>query len=461
MTSAMTSILSSAYQLESGPIVVRIQGEESHDADRAPVHFLVVLDTSGSMENDGKLDSVVRSLHFMLDIMNPTDELSLLTFSNETRIHFKQTPLTAENKTAIRFRLQNLRARGGTNLSSGLLTTRECLYTSTSMKQGILLLTDGHANIGVTSVSTLNSQASALLEDFHGLTVSSVGYGTDHNAGLLTSMAANGGGSYNVVTNLEDVATVFGDVLGGLQATIAQELKLYVPPTLAQLTPFPGHPALFLGDLQAGGEHVVLLQPVAAVAAAAEPLTFTLHAYETATGRPVTHTLSIDTTPSDADTLFGKIAVLRIQVVNFLKKVQGFLETGAIPHEDRILLEEERTRLLEMADVLATEPNPLLVLLKDELAHAEQYLHVSLRYARQTSTVLTQHVSHLGYARGVRCTLQAESPVFEGGAGAGAGIPPMPMAAPALQTTFSSPCQRSTARQLRQSTGMREHPDEI
>jgi Mg-chelatase subunit ChlD len=450
--SASATLHASAYQLPSGETVVRIQGEES-STYRAPVHFIIALDTSGSMDTEHKLESVVRSLHFMLDLMTQNDELSLLTFSSEVSVPFKRVKLNTENREAVRFLLQSLRANGGTNLSGGLVTSRECLYESTTLKQGILLLTDGHANIGATDPAVLQRQAATLLEDYHGLTVSCVGYGTDHNAGLLTDIAGNGGGSYNVVSNLEDVATVFGDVLGGLQATIAQELKVHVPITTTQITPFPGHPAIFLGDLQAGGEHVVLLRTDTDT-----PPEITLSAYETATGRPLHHTLSVSLSPTDAEVHFGKVALLRIQVVNFLKKIQVFLtpsstSASASATEQRMGLEAERIRLLAAVEDLTVEPNPLLQLLRDELQNAEQLLLTPLRapqYARQSSTIVTQHVAHLGYARGVRCD------VGGGGGGAGAGatvLASMPPRAPALTNTFSSPCQRTVSHMLRQSTG--------
>jgi hypothetical protein len=407
------------------------------------------------MDSDDKLNTVIRSLSFLLDLMSPSDELSLLTFANDVNVRFKQLKLTAENKEVVRFALQQLRARGGTNLSGALLTTRECLSTDTTapLKQGILLLTDGHANVGPHDLATLSRQATNLLADYRGLTLSCVGYGTDHNAELLTTMAAEGGGSYNVVANLEDVATVFGDILGGLQATVAQELKVQVPLTSTQITLFPGHPTLFLGDLQAGGEHVVLLKDVPA--AAAEP--FHITAYETASGRPLSVPVSLSA-PTDAEHLFGQIAVLRLQVVEFLKNVNTYLQSRDA--SNATALEAERGRLLTAVDTLSVEPSPLLTLLKEELLAAEQYLRPiprSPHYARQTSTIVSQHVAHLGYARGVRCS--EASPYREGaGAGAAAAAAAMPPCAPALVNTFSSPCQRTVSNILRQSTGARPMP---
>ena len=420
------------YLLSTGETMVRIQGETRNM--RSPVHFLAILDLSGSMAVNDKLDDVIRSLCFMLDLMTPEDRISLITFSSEVQVRFKQIALTSENKEAVRFALNRLIANGGTNLSSGIMTARECLYTSidatiiSRMKQGILVLTDGHANVGVQDPPSINRLVTALLADYPGLTLTTVGYGTDHNAELLTQIAAEGSGSYNVVNNLEDVATVFGDVLGGLQTCLAQEVKLIIPDTATQITPFPGGSQIVLGDLQAGGEHIVLLKDLAVDA----PLT--LKAYETETGRPIVISLPIRTISSDGvlpeGEYIGQITLMRIRVVNFLKRLKETLTRRSSADRDSLQTELRtlRAALTAFRPAVTDEPNPLLALLIDELDAAEIYLTAPTHSPalHEMTSVLTQHTSHLGACRGVRAThstlASVSSPLgIHTGTGAGAG----------------------------------------
>jgi Mg-chelatase subunit ChlD len=399
-------ITATAYQLSTGEALVRIQGEarEAH----VETHTILLLDLSGSMKEGGKLANVTRSLHFMLDLMMPSDRISLVTFENDAQVRFSRLALTAENKEAVRITLGRLAANGGTNLSAGIVSSRECLFASSDvgaqMKQGILLLTDGHANVGVYDPASINRHVGALLADYPGLTVSTIGYGTDHNADLLSQIATQGSGSYNVVGNIEDVATVFGDILGGFQTCIAQQMKLLVPSAaVTQLTPFLATTAenvttITLGDLPAGGEHVVLLNGLAP--SAGVPLT--IRAYEMETGRPVEIAIPIRTDITAAEETFGRITLLRISVVAFLTKVKDSLFT--LTAEARVTLRLEQQTLLAAIDAQIAEPTPLLTLLKDELIAIEVCLTApaTAPVLRARASVLAQHTSHLGACRGVR-----------------------------------------------------------
>jgi Mg-chelatase subunit ChlD len=424
---ATIGITVNAYTLSTGQTLVRIQGtaRETH----VPTHTVILLDLSGSMNDDGKLVSVTRSLYFMLDQMSATDHLSLVTFEHEAAVRFARLALTPENKEMVRVTLSRLRADGGTNLSAAIVRSRECFFSAADaaahMKQGILLLTDGHANVGVKDAPTINRLVSTLLVDHPSLTVTTVGYNTDHNADLLMQIATQGSGSYNVVNCLEDVATVFGDVLGGLQTCVAQQVELTSPTAATQATPFPatatdGQVRITLGDLLAGGEHVVLLNNYTA---AAGPLT--LRAYEMETGRPVEIPIPLRAEVTAAEETFGRINVMRVSVVTFLKKVKDSLLS--LTPERREALLRERQALLTEIDTQMAEPSPLLSVLKEELLGLEMCLTApaSAPVLRAMTSVLAQHTSHLGACRGVRTNVSmlpsptlSMSPYAAGGAGA-------------------------------------------
>lgn len=459
-------ITATAYQLTSGESLVRIQGDarEAH----IETHTIILLDLSGSMNDGGKLFSVTRSLHFMLDLMMPTDRLSLVTFENDAKVRFSRLALTAENKEAVRITLGRLVANGGTNLSAGIVRSRECLFVPTDvgarMKQSILLLTDGHANVGIYDPPSVLRHVGALLADHPGLTVSTIGYGTDHNADLLSQIATQGSGSYNVVSNIEDVATVFGDILGGIQTCIAQQMKLVVPSAaVTQLTPFPIATAdnattITLGDLPAGGEHIVLLNGLTAAAGG-----LTLQAYETEAGRPIELALPLRTDPTAAEAAFGRLTVLRVSVAAFLNKIKNSLRTMTAATQAELRL--ERQALLTAIDGVG-EPNPLLTLLRNELMEIEGCLTGPLRAPEMQAmtSVLTQHTSHLGACRGVRATgtsshvpVASPAPIYmAGGGGAGAGAPASGAGAGAgPEDPFASANIFATVTQTRRATALR------
>lgn len=235
--------------------------------NRQPVHLIILCDTSGSMEMENKLSSVQRSLNLLLTLLNEDDRLSLVTFADNSEIVLSQCLPSSSQRQAIQYRIDSLQANGSTNMSAGLLDTRSLLEPESSgRKQGLLLLTDGHANIGVTFMDSLIEIVKRIQTEFTGTSLTTVAYGIDHNAELMTELAKTGGGAYNVVKNLEDVATVFGDILGGLASVSVQGVQVQLPPGAEANTAFPcqtdasGITTVYVGDIYADSEITVLFK---------------------------------------------------------------------------------------------------------------------------------------------------------------------------------------------------------
>ncbi len=234
---------------------------------RQPVHMMLLCDTSGSMEEQNKLGSVKKSVNLLLSLLSPDDRISLVTFADNAKIVLSRATPRNEDRQAIQYRVESLKPDGSTNLSAGLLEVRNLVEGEDSgRKQGVIVLTDGHANVGVTQEGGLLNIIKQIQSEHAGLTFTCVAYGVDHNAELLTQMAKVGGGAYNVVKNLEDVATVFGDILGGLVSVSAQGVQVQLPPGAVADTSYPcdtdaaGVTTIYVGDIYADAEIVILFQ---------------------------------------------------------------------------------------------------------------------------------------------------------------------------------------------------------
>jgi Mg-chelatase subunit ChlD len=262
-SSTYTQIQDDATVPRNGGIILKGQTRNS----RQPVHMMLVVDTSGSMESEDKLSSVKKSIQLMLSLLSPEDRLSLVTFSDDSKTFLNRATPTPDEQQAILYRVNNLHADGSTNMSAGLLEVRGLVEPpSSGRKQGLLLLTDGHANIGVHTEQGLIEILQRIQSESPGLSLTTVAYGVDHNAEMLTNMAKAGGGAYNVVTNLEDVATVFGDILGGLVSVSAQKVEVQLPPGAQAFTSYrcatdpAGMTTVYVGDMYADGEVTILFK---------------------------------------------------------------------------------------------------------------------------------------------------------------------------------------------------------
>ena len=355
--------------------VLRIKAPASGSgAARAPVHFILLVDTSGSMESNSKLHNVVRSAHFMLEHLQATDILTLIEFNTHATLLVDHLPMTAEAKIHVTQRLAATAPEGSTNLSAALLLAKTAAEaTQAGMKAGVLILTDGHANVGTTDQATLQT----ILQGTNA-SISTVGYGTDHNTDLLTAMAADSGGSYNVVSSLEDTATVFGDILGGLLSCAAQNVVVEYPvgTTVFSVLPYQAN-KLTIGDIQSDTEmYIVSSAPAARVTGYEMPAATAFSTQPTASA------------PTAEQLVEATVSIARFKVSRLLTDVGHFrIAAAAVP-----------AAIAELRALLAEIPaaHPMRHILEEQLTLAE----ASPTLPGMT-TILSQRGASIGIGRGV------------------------------------------------------------
>lgn len=240
-------------------VYVRLVGESTES--RTPIHLIAVIDVSGSMDEERRLENVKHTLRTVLDFMTPLDMISLATFSVGAKTIIKQQLATTEGIAHARAQIDALRTEGNTNLSAGILAGLQCLddvsaaSSTVVRKQVMLLLTDGEANAGLVEPSQLTTIVKHGIQANPLLTITAIGYGANHNSSLLVGIQQVGNGFYSVVNNLEDVAATFGEVFGSMTTTVAQNVKVRGP---TGSSVFGGYlmdgSSAVVGDIGAGAE---------------------------------------------------------------------------------------------------------------------------------------------------------------------------------------------------------------
>jgi hypothetical protein len=94
------------------------------------------------------------------------------------------------------------------------------------------LFTDGIANCGISDTAQLCEAVRNVLADSgeEAPTLHCFGFGEDHNAEMLRALADVGGGVYSFIKGAEEIATAFGEALGGLLSTSHQNVELVFEP---------------------------------------------------------------------------------------------------------------------------------------------------------------------------------------------------------------------------------------
>ena len=246
---------------------IRIKAAKAQTESRQPLTLALVFDRSGSMDSEDKIGYLRKAGHVVADNLTRNDHVALIAFNHQVQT---LVPLhRVVNREYLHHRIDELHAEGYTNISGGLMDG--CAEVKKRMNEAglhhVILLTDGIANRGVWQPDALVELTKRLTSS--GITVTTIGVGTEYNETLLARMAQAGGGRYVYVAKPEDIPMAFKQELGDLLAVVAQnvKLKMKLPPGLEvrqifgwEATQKPGRFELSLGDFTSGEDRTVLVK---------------------------------------------------------------------------------------------------------------------------------------------------------------------------------------------------------
>jgi Mg-chelatase subunit ChlD len=436
----MSVVTARAFPLKNYENNVCLQIKTAQNEKRMPVHFCLLLDNSGSMDMEDKINNVKTSLHFLLDFLTEDDRISLVTFSDTAVTVCKFIKVTATEKTSLRTRFSLIEPLQSTNMSAGIIECFNCLESAsapqgvTAYKQSVILLTDGQANMGVTDSPGIINIARNMTEKFPGTSISCIGYGTDHNSELLKDIASECGGSYSVVENMEDVANVFGDILGGLMSCVAQQVKVHFPKGVVLNTHYAIHSddngtSVTIGDISAGMEATMIVKYI-------DERNIVVEGYDLGSlsmFRNVVPVINIDDPSIQVE---GDAHYVRFIVIDLIEDCRHGILLGYI-RPDIVRRVDECIALV----TAQKEKNDysLWELLLDELNTCKDNISKPIHNGHHASQVLSQHSAVLGLMKGIRTPAR--------GTNAAAGAAPTP-----ITRGFSNAVQRAISSQLQSAT---------
>jgi Ca-activated chloride channel homolog len=160
-------------------------------SDGEPFSLCILLDTSGSMAGEGKLDAALLDVERIIGALGPRDDVALVAYANTASVAMPWTQAAMARREPPN--LRGLRAGGATNLSAAMRLGGSLLADS-SKRRHLLILSDGAPNRGVTTSEGLLAQTRELVAD--GVRVSAIGLGILRDQGLLARIAFTGTGTY-------------------------------------------------------------------------------------------------------------------------------------------------------------------------------------------------------------------------------------------------------------------------
>ncbi|MBD8606030.1 VWA domain-containing protein [Aeromicrobium sp. CFBP 8757] len=177
-------------------------------------NLVVVLDRSGSMSG-APLDHAKQSLCDVIDRLKPTDTFGLVTFDNAVDVVIPAGPVV--DPARLKWEVRNVRAGGSTDLAAGLVRgLKEARRLEATDGVRVLLVSDGHANHGVTDADVIGRRVGQFVDER--ITTSVLGLGLGYDEVLLESVARRGSGNTYFAAEVGDAVEAIAAECGELLA---------------------------------------------------------------------------------------------------------------------------------------------------------------------------------------------------------------------------------------------------
>ena len=206
---------------------IGIQGHIIPDTDRKDAKLTFVIDVSGSMDRENRLELVKKALTLLVDQLRPKDEIGIVIYGTTARVVLPHTRNV--NREHILAAIDSLSPEGVTNAEAGLRLGYQLALDNFSADyiNRVILCSDGVANVGITGADGILTEIENYVE--HGIYLTTVGFGMgNYNDILMEQLANKGNGSYYYVDTLVEAERVFVENLTGTLQVIAKDAKVQV-----------------------------------------------------------------------------------------------------------------------------------------------------------------------------------------------------------------------------------------
>jgi Ca-activated chloride channel family protein len=208
-------------------VKVGIQAKHIADWQRKDAQLTFVIDVSGSMSEDNKMEMVKHGLTRLADQLGPNDRVAIVAFTDTAWVVIE--PTSAENRGRIYDAINGLYPMNSTNTEAGLRLGYELAHRNyrDGVINRVILATDGVANVGNTDPNVLAQYA----QDYYGRNIflSTVGVGRgNYNDQLLETLSNKGNGVYAFLDSTQAAERIFTQDLTGALQTVAKDAKIQV-----------------------------------------------------------------------------------------------------------------------------------------------------------------------------------------------------------------------------------------
>ncbi|RYY50197.1 MAG: DUF3520 domain-containing protein [Chitinophagaceae bacterium] len=222
-----TEISEAPWNKQHRLVVIGMQGKKIPTASLPASNLVFLIDVSGSMQGEDRLELVKGSLKMLTEQMREQDQVSIVVYAGAAGVVLPST--SGANKIAIKDALGRLEAGGSTAGGAGIKLAYK--IAGENFKPGgnnrVILCTDGDFNVGASSDDDMERLIEKERESGVFLTVLGYGMG-NYKDNKMQKLADKGNGNHAYIDGMSEAKKVLVNEFGGTLFTIAKDVKLQV-----------------------------------------------------------------------------------------------------------------------------------------------------------------------------------------------------------------------------------------
>jgi len=192
---------------------------------RPAANMVFVVDVSGSMDREDRLQQVKRSLRMLAGDLKRGDRVGLVVYGSQGEVISEMT----SNIDKILESIDRLVAGGSTYAEDGLRLGYQMArdnYEEGKINR-IILCSDGVANVGLTDADSILEQIKADAQN--GITLTCLGFGMgNYNDVLMEQLANHGDGLYYYIDSDDEAKRLFEDGASQMLVLLGADAKIQV-----------------------------------------------------------------------------------------------------------------------------------------------------------------------------------------------------------------------------------------
>lgn len=206
---------------------VVVRGKDMSKVERNRLNLTFVVDVSGSMREQNRLEMVKHSMRLLATQLNAYDKIGIVKFSTDASTVL---PLTSvADRAKIESAIEPLQPEGSTNSNAGLELGYAIALAGLDPEatNRVVFLSDGVANVGITDPAVIAEHVKPMREK--GIYLNTIGVGmNNHNDVLLEQLADKADGVCNYIDSPDEAKRALVDNFTGAFQPIARDVKIQV-----------------------------------------------------------------------------------------------------------------------------------------------------------------------------------------------------------------------------------------